>query len=494
MTIKGNAFAIPGFDIRRMVRTTPDALADAGVILPQTLHYVRFALALVRPVGVFAATFGAVVMLGYIFDLEVLYRPIIGGPATNPLTALSIVMLGLGLSFCSIRSKTRVQLVFALVAMVLTAARLVDGHVYVTGLSALLTPFQSAVEAQLAAGKSNAMGLNSAWTLFLVSLSLLFRSLNRPAISQAFAFAALSLPMMAITGYAYGLDNFYGQMSMMTASLGVFLSVSSLAMTAHRGVLRALLSPYIGGRIARLQIILGYVVPFLLGFLLVRTLVHSGGVDMFGLFVVMISWFIIILVAYSAVVQERVDHQRRIAERTLITEALQDPLTKLPNRRQFLQSADRELQRCMRKEIGDDLWVLMIDVDHFKSINDTAGHATGDRVLAQVGTVLADTVRRMDLVARVGGEEFAVMLLCSSSYGVIRVAEDIRRNIEGMSVEGWTDVQGKPVTVSIGCASATDRSDLKSLFAAADEALYRAKESGRNRVSFGPAHVTGLMS
>ena len=477
-----------------MVRSTPDALADAGVILPQTLHYVRFALALVRPVGVLAAAFGTVVMLGYVLEVEILYRPIAGGPATNPLTALSIVMLGLGLSLSGIHAKTRAQLAFALAAVVLTAAKLVDGHVLPTGLSVLLTPFQNAVEAQLAAGKSNAMGLNSAWMLFLLSLSLVFRSLNRPVISQAFAFVALALPMMAITGYAYGLNNFYGQMSMMTASLGVFLSVSSLAATAHRGVLRALLSPYIGGRIARLQVILGYAVPFLLGFLLVRTLVHSGGVNMFGLFVVMISWFIIVLIAYSAVVQERVDHQRRIAERTLITEALQDPLTKLPNRRQFLQSADRELERCLRKEIGDDLWVLMIDVDHFKCINDTAGHATGDRVLAKVGAVLAGTVRRMDLVARVGGEEFAVMLLCSSSYGVIRVAEDIRRNIEGMSVEGWTDVHDKPVTVSIGCASATGESDLKSLFAAADEALYKAKESGRNCVSFGPNQVTRTTS
>ncbi|MEH6725520.1 MAG: GGDEF domain-containing protein [Hyphomicrobiales bacterium] len=158
---------------------------------------------------------------------------------------------------------------------------------------------------------------------------------------------------------------------------------------------------------------------------------------------------------------------------------MNDPLTLLPNRRKFFEVGEREMAR--RKRTGADLSVLMIDIDHFKNVNDTAGHAMGDHILQSLAKVLADSLRAIDLAGRLGGEEFAVLLPDTSSVGAQRVAEKIRTNIEAMPIEEWTDIYG-PITVSIGCAVADQNGGLTELLSMADDALYKAKEQGRNRV------------
>jgi diguanylate cyclase (GGDEF)-like protein len=161
--------------------------------------------------------------------------------------------------------------------------------------------------------------------------------------------------------------------------------------------------------------------------------------------------------------------------------SLKDPLTGLSNRRQFRSVLDRTTDMVARS--GEPALLLMVDIDHFKRVNDNHGHQAGDLVLQAVAEALAKCVRPMDTVARYGGEEFAVVLPnCHTFFGVT-VAERIRQTIESMPVKIGTG-QDLRVTVSIGGAYAPEwvRSTATLWTERADVQLYRAKNEGRNRV------------
>jgi diguanylate cyclase (GGDEF)-like protein len=155
-----------------------------------------------------------------------------------------------------------------------------------------------------------------------------------------------------------------------------------------------------------------------------------------------------------------------------------DPLTGLPNRRRFDQVA-RDL--AGRRRAGDRAGLLMIDLDHFKRLNDELGHPAGDRVLVAVARAIAGSVRDVDLPARVGGEEFAVILRDPS--GAAEVAERLRAAIAAIDLSA----HGIPgITASVGVAVATDPEEqVAALVRRADDALLRAKRDGRDRVVVG---------
>jgi diguanylate cyclase len=157
-----------------------------------------------------------------------------------------------------------------------------------------------------------------------------------------------------------------------------------------------------------------------------------------------------------------------------------DVLTGLSNRRQFELAIAREIDRVARA--GEPALVLMIDIDHFKRINDTHGHAAGDEVIRSIGQALADCVRPMDTVARFGGEEFAIILPnCPPAFG-LTVAERIRLKVQRRAVTVAAGVEVS-VTISIGGAFAPQwvRSSAPLWIERADQQLYRAKSEGRNR-------------
>lgn len=158
-----------------------------------------------------------------------------------------------------------------------------------------------------------------------------------------------------------------------------------------------------------------------------------------------------------------------------------DPLTGVANRRGFDEALKAELERS--EGSGGNLALILLDIDHFKAINDLYGHPAGDAVLKRIGEVLQEQVRETDLVARVGGEEFAVLCTATSERGAIRLAERIRAAIE----EAHTSVEGRSlrVTASLGvaCRRGHQGSIPSELYRTADQHLYRAKRSGRNRVA-----------
>ena len=168
---------------------------------------------------------------------------------------------------------------------------------------------------------------------------------------------------------------------------------------------------------------------------------------------------------------------RRVRRQNIELAALSstDGLTRLPNHSAWLEAVEREFARC-RREDGRAA-VLMMDLDHFKQINDGHGHAAGDEVLRGVSEVLREVVRAHDIPGRYGGEEFGVLLPGTDVAGAEAIAERIRRKIE------WASFAGEvKVTASIGCA-ALDAADATpaSWVARADRALYAAKAAGRNR-------------
>ena len=169
------------------------------------------------------------------------------------------------------------------------------------------------------------------------------------------------------------------------------------------------------------------------------------------------------------------------AKEKLRIQASQDALTKLANRRSVLEQLEKDSARCRRS--GVPMGVLMLDLDHFKSINDTYGHASGDAVLKAAAERMKRSVRTYDTVGRFGGEEFLVLLPGAGNADVVRVAERIRSAMNSMPIS----VDGKLIVFSCSIGAAIRKPDESTsdaeLMHDADMALYRSKENGRDQVT-----------
>jgi diguanylate cyclase (GGDEF)-like protein/PAS domain S-box-containing protein len=171
---------------------------------------------------------------------------------------------------------------------------------------------------------------------------------------------------------------------------------------------------------------------------------------------------------------------RKLMENELKQQARMDYLTGIFNRRHLVEQGEIELARAIR--YGKPFSLLMLDIDHFKQVNDAHGHRAGDRVLVELGGLLNSTMREVDVVARMGGEEFAILLPETDGQQAAEVAERLRRVVAENPVilDSGTKLQ---VTVSIGVASLDSSvANIDILLNRADDALYRAKETGRNKV------------
>jgi len=166
--------------------------------------------------------------------------------------------------------------------------------------------------------------------------------------------------------------------------------------------------------------------------------------------------------------------------------AITDSLTELHNRRHFRNLAQEEIKRANR--YGRSLGVLMLDIDHFKRINDTFGHTFGDYVLKTVAEICKSALRNNDIIGRYGGEEFVVLLPETNTQNSFLAAERLRKNLLDTTI--YKDDLSINITVSIGVHSVDyssyhnqkDAPNLDKLIAAADEAMYKAKQAGRNSV------------
>jgi diguanylate cyclase len=162
-------------------------------------------------------------------------------------------------------------------------------------------------------------------------------------------------------------------------------------------------------------------------------------------------------------------------------ESLTDPLTGLGNRKYFDRMIDTAVQHALAH--GEPLSLLMFDIDHFKSFNDSYGHLTGDQVLRLVGMSLKQTIKGQDITARYGGEEFAVVLPNTALRQALTVADHIRRAVmaKELKKKSTGEILGR-VTISVGVSMLKPSDDTDSLIERADACLYAAKRNGRNRV------------
>ncbi len=171
--------------------------------------------------------------------------------------------------------------------------------------------------------------------------------------------------------------------------------------------------------------------------------------------------------------------QIQLLNARLHEQSIRDDLTGVHNRRHFVQQAEQALRE--RRAAGTELSLVLLDIDHFKSVNDQHGHPTGDAALKAVGSMLAATVTPGQLAARLGGEEFAVLLPDTSHASALAQAEQWRATLAGMTI--CADGAVLRLTASFGVASAPTQGDaLGALLKLADTRLYRAKALGRDRV------------
>jgi diguanylate cyclase (GGDEF)-like protein len=156
--------------------------------------------------------------------------------------------------------------------------------------------------------------------------------------------------------------------------------------------------------------------------------------------------------------------------------ATHDNLTKLFNRQKFNDDLKHEILRVQR--YGHTLSLFMFDIDDFKSVNDTYGHDVGDYVLIKISEIILDTIRKTDITARWGGEEFMVLLPETNIGGCMKIAQNVRKNVEEFHFEGID----RSITISIGAIEYNEQSDRDTLIKNVDIALYEAKHNGKNQV------------
>jgi len=184
-------------------------------------------------------------------------------------------------------------------------------------------------------------------------------------------------------------------------------------------------------------------------------------------------------IVWSIVEQKQTSDQIQQLNTQLERLAMMDELTGLMNRRAFFIQGAKEINRTLRHQTP--LSLLMLDVDVFKAVNDRYGHAAGDRVLQHVSQKIVENLREMDTVARMGGEEFSVLLPITTTEDAVKLAERVRQTVEKESCQ--IDDQIIDVTVSIGVASYNENaSSLDAILRQADDSMYQAKNRGRNQV------------
>lgn len=421
---------------------------------------------------------------GWGLHINILRTFIQGQPAMVPNTALGFLCAGMALALASTRSgsRRRISAACSLVTVLIGALSLFEYACPVNlGIDAIISRGIGSD-----ASTSTRMAPTTAVCLILVGFAVaLVRRKGWASLSQFLACTAVAVCLFNILGYLYQVHDasvFGIPMGMAIHSIITFLILIAgiLTMECDRGIMEIIMANAPGGMMARWLIPISIVLPALLGWLRWYAQFRLGAFDtVVGLSIFASSNIIItvVLLWVGANLLNRADisreHMRFIASH--------DVLTSLLNRKGIMEVLEREMSHCKRN--GAPLSVLLADVDHFKSINDTLGHQAGDDVLREISARLRNSVREDDYVGRLGGEEFLLVLPGCDLDAAVTRAEQLRRQIaEGPMHAGDRFCS---VTLSLGAAAVTDTLHADSsemLIHQADEALYGAKQGGRNQV------------
>jgi diguanylate cyclase (GGDEF)-like protein len=430
-----------------------------------------------------AATAFVVLIGGWGLHQHWLTTPIPSRPAMYPNAALGLTLAGLSL-IVSRRSFRAGRLVANICAGAALAIGLITVLEYVAGWN---FGFDELIfkDTLSVVGTRGRMAPSSAVCLVLVGASLLWLTeKRRVAVSQALALAAATLCLLNLVAHLYGVQNLFAfgsQRGMAVHSIGSFLilSVGILAAEPKRGVMRSITSDAPGGVMARTLLPAAVVVPAFLGWLrwqaqfTLKLFDTSTGLAIFASANIMVFGFLVWL---SAELLNRSDAARERARFA----ADHDVLTSLLNRKGVMELLERELHRCKRQKLA--LSIILADIDHFKSVNDTLGHEAGDDVLREAAKRFRHGLRVYDSAGRFGGEEFLLVLPGCRLEDAVQRAEETREQLARTPITLQTG-GSREVTTSMGVAAMEGVVlSAEELLRRADGALYKAKRDGRNRV------------
>jgi diguanylate cyclase (GGDEF)-like protein len=427
---------------------------------------IRAALGLASLFALCSFLIGVVALVAYRLTLVDIIRPLPDGPAVAPVTALCVILLALCVVLTMQRARLFVNAVCAMVALV--------------ALAQLTAPHQTSRWFQtlipIPTGPEAVVSTSTALCLLLLAVSLLLRRFRNAVVSQVLSVLAYGAPALALVGFVLGVREPRAEMSLTTILMLIPLCVATALRTVYQGFLRALLGPTHVNALARRHLALVMMAPYLLGLGILGLSPKAADISIVILIVIG-SQTVGLVVAFLALSFCNLERRSNVLQRRTETRASRDGLTGAMNRASFAHHARREIGQ--HRGIRSNLCLLFVDVDHFKRINDTYGHGTGDQVLKRIIRLARACLRSADTVARWGGEEFVVLLPGTDLHGALLIAEKIRHRI---GVEDFDEfAAGLRVTVSIGCAEMSNGEGLDELVARSDRALYEAKHGGRNR-------------
>jgi diguanylate cyclase (GGDEF)-like protein len=427
---------------------------------------VRAALGLASLFALCSFLIAVVALVAYRLGLVDIIQPLADGPALHPVTALSVILLATCVVLSTPRARPFIDGVCAVVLLG-ALARLA----FSDEASLLLQQYNT-----YPAGPEAIVSTGTALCLLLLAASLLLRQYGNAVISQMMSVLAYSAPALALVGFVLGVQEPHARMSLTTVLMLIPLCVATALSTVFNGFLRPLLDPTRISALARRHLALVMMAPYLLGFSIINISPDAAEIS-FLILIVASSQAVGLVVAFLALSFGNLERRSNILQRRAETRAMRDGLTGALNRASFTNHANREIGQNRR--IKSNVSLLFVDLDHFKGINDTYGHKTGDQVLKRIIRLMRGCLRNSDTVARWGGEEFVVLLPATDLNGTLLIAEKIRHRIE---VEQFDVLAaGLHVTVSIGCAEMSSSEGLDELVARADRALYEAKHRGRNQ-------------
>lgn len=436
--------------------------------------------------GVVAA--GAIVLLvalaalaGWAFDVDALARPLPSAAAVSPLSAVALLCGGIGLLVGGpVSTGWRPNAAHALAAVMalIGAAGVLDAAIG-TGVDLNARLF----------GSEKEMAFVTALALLLTGVALTTINHDRRGSwrSQALLAAAFAIGFGGVSGYAFGVELFSGgrrstEMSPLSALAICLLVVGAFAARPGRGITPLLLANTVGGRFARRALPAAFLIP-----------VIFGGLAAFGAHAQWYSddaatWLatlggVFTLVPFTVWIANRLhaeDRLRRDFEERLMRVAQTDPLTGVLNRRAFELELARAAARAGRHD-QEHYTVVVLDLDHFKELNDRYGHQTGDEALRLVAGALARRLRGGDVLARSGGDEFVALLAHADPERADRIVEDLTAAVDG--VAATLDERGleNRLSASAGHAALDPDAELpgEDALHRADELMYRAKRATR---------------